>query len=641
MHFICSQKVSDQLTQVISSEGKYLEALKKIDPKTGINTSMEGVQVLNNVITHQTLTSLGIPTKQKTSHFDPKKTIRFCISPASNVQIWFAYRPNTTVSAYLKEDEVQAFIDKVYSEFESLFSDSDLRLELSKLDMQYLNEENYYRELKKLSRSLNNHIWVQKQHLDVPNLFPVARQLPRKIIVFAGPTSSGKTYHALSLLKAARTGLYLGPLRLNALEVTDELNEEGVPCNLITGEEKVLVEGANHQASTAEMANYNKEVDVVVIDEIQFMDDPDRGWAFCNALIGAPSRFVVVTCPEYAIEKVEKLAGMLGDEIEVHRLPRKTKLTVTPEPVSDFSNLIKGTAIVSFSRKRVFLLKAELEKAYKVSVVYGGMPPDVRKEQARRFREGGTDVVIATDCIGIGLNLPIQHVIFDVAEKFDGVSQRMLHQAEVLQIGGRAGRFKMYDEGFVSARNWKDQSYIRECLGTPDQTTLGDKYYAKVPYSTVENYIDNTGVQYLSVAVKDLSSKISYDKDVYELAPVELLIKNLRFIEKQKLELAHEDVWMIAHIPVEIEDCERTFLDCLSHVSGNEKGVHINTSSLSEKMNDTEKLFELEKLSLQLDCLSWFKNRYSDHFVTIDQSRIDSTKAQMIKAMNDAVLKLK
>ena len=619
----------DDYKQVLALRG--LHTVSSID---------EAITALNNLVNKKSLLSLGLEIKQKTDQFSPYKTIRFSVKPLPTIHIWFAKRPSAELGEYMDLHHLSSLINSVMTEFCSLF-DSGQQSELSTLGILYFTEENYKRELKKLSKKIARSVWAKSKRLDVPSLFPLARSLKRKIIVFAGPTSSGKTYHALELLKAANSGLYLGPLRLNALEVFDNLNDSGVPCSLITGEEKVLTDGARHQASTSEMANYVKEVDVTVVDEIQFMDDIERGWAFCNAIIGAPSKFVIVTCPEYAIEKVVRLAKILGDEVEIHRLPRKTKLTVTSNPSKDLSSLIEGTAIVSFSRKRIFQLKAELEKTYKVSVIYGGMPPDVRKEQARRFRDGETSVVIATDAIGIGLNLPIQHLIFDTVEKYDGVEQRKLHQCELLQVAGRAGRYNMYDEGFVSGMSWGDHEYICQALSRSDETVLSFRFFAKIPFHTVVEYMQISGVFQLSRALIVLSEKISYDKNLYELSSIDLLIENISVIERQNLEIPVDDIWRIAHIPVEIKDCERTFLDALSCVSGVVKGVYIDTSPLSSYLPDAEKLFQLEKLNTQLDCLNWFKVRYPDSFTEIEDSYIKTLREQVVKSMNDTVLKIR
>jgi ATP-dependent RNA helicase SUPV3L1/SUV3 len=125
------------------------------------------------------------------------------------------------------------------------------------------------------------------------NRFALARQLNRQHHFYLGPTNSGKTYHALNALIAANSGVYLAPLRLLAMEVRDRLVQAGVPCHLITGEERIYMEGARHTASTIEMMHSTKAVDVAVIDEIQMLQDQDRGQAWTAALIGVPAKQVL------------------------------------------------------------------------------------------------------------------------------------------------------------------------------------------------------------------------------------------------------------------------------------------------------------------------------------------------------------
>ena len=126
------------------------------------------------------------------------------------------------------------------------------------------------------------------------NQFKLARSLKRHHHFYLGPTNSGKTYQALIALERAKSGVYLAPLRLLAMEIRDRLVAAGVPCNLITGEERELMLGAQHTASTIEMMNPSKIVDVAIIDEIQMLQDPDRGSAWTAALIGVPAKAVFI-----------------------------------------------------------------------------------------------------------------------------------------------------------------------------------------------------------------------------------------------------------------------------------------------------------------------------------------------------------
>ncbi len=285
---------------------------------------------------------------------------------------------------------------------------------------------------------------------DFKNLFPLARELKRKIIFHVGPTNSGKTYTALKELEAATTGYYLAPLRLLALEGYENLKKEGIAVSLITGEEEIIDEESTHISSTIEMMNAAVDVDVCVIDEIQMIADRDRGWAWANALIGVPARKVILTGSSNALHAVKELCAYLDEELEVVHFERKNELAMLPNPTS-MKHIEPQTAIVAFSRRDVLSLKQQLSDKYSVSVVYGNLSPEVRREEARRFREGESQILVATDAIAMGLNLPIKTLLFSKDNKFDGLRRRELLPTEVHQISGRAGRYGFEEKGYVGA----------------------------------------------------------------------------------------------------------------------------------------------------------------------------------------------
>ena len=285
---------------------------------------------------------------------------------------------------------------------------------------------------------------------DFKNLFPLARELKRKIIFHVGPTNSGKTYSALKTLKEATTGYYLAPLRLLALEGYENLKKEGVHVSLVTGEEEIIDEDSTHISSTIEMMNSSVDVDVCVIDEIQMISDRDRGWAWANALIGAPAKKVILTGSINALHAVEALCEYLEEELEVIHFERKNELLMMKHPVS-MKKIEPQTAVVAFSRREVLSLKQQLSEKYSVSVVYGNLSPEVRREEARRFREGESQILVSTDAIAMGLNLPIKTLLFAKDNKFDGLRRRELLPTEVQQIAGRAGRYGYEEKGYVGA----------------------------------------------------------------------------------------------------------------------------------------------------------------------------------------------
>ena len=282
--------------------------------------------------------------------------------------------------------------------------------------------------------------------------YPLARTMRRRFVLHVGPTNSGKTHEALRALAAAGSGAYLGPLRLLAYEQFERLNREGCPCSLLTGEEATEVAGARHVASTVEMADYHASVDVAVIDEAQMIADTDRGHNWTAAILGVPAREVHVCCAPHAERVVRQLVELCGDELEVRRHERLVPLRPDRGGFSLPAGVEPGDALVVFSRKAVHAVAAEVAAAgLRASVIYGALPHDVRHEEARRFDEGETDVVVATDAIGMGMNLPIRRIVFVEQQKYDGHDMRTLRPDEVQQIAGRAGRFGRYEEGLFTA----------------------------------------------------------------------------------------------------------------------------------------------------------------------------------------------
>ncbi|HEX6309486.1 MAG TPA: helicase-related protein [Longimicrobiales bacterium] len=289
--------------------------------------------------------------------------------------------------------------------------------------------------------------------------FPTARALRRELIMYAGPTNSGKTWRALNALVEGESGAYLAPLRLLALEGQEEIEKRGRESSFLTGEERDIREGAQFVASTIEMMDTHRVVDAVVIDEVQLLTDRDRGWAWCQALVGAPARRVIMTGSSDAIPLVRALAEYLDEPLTVHELERFVPIEPLPHPLT-LDDVEPGTAIIAFTRRDVLALKAELEAKHRVAVIYGNLTPEVRREEARRFRSGEAQVLVSTDAIAMGLNLPIRTVCFSTLQKWNGQEDVQLAPWEILQIGGRAGRFGHYELGHVGAFDRRDARRI-------------------------------------------------------------------------------------------------------------------------------------------------------------------------------------
>lgn len=259
---------------------------------------------------------------------------------------------------------------------------------------------------------LENH--VELVDLRYPSeWYPKARSRQRDIHLHVGPTNSGKTYHALKRLEQAEAGVYAGPLRLLAQEVFTRMNSSGKRCILVTGEERRSPDEelkASLVSCTVEMMPMNAVLDVAVIDEIQMIGSPDRGWAWTQAFLGVNAKEVHLCGEERAVPLIQELSAFIGDRLHIHKYDRLSPLEVMWHSLNgNLKQLKKGDCIVSFSVMGIHSMKQDVEKATgrKVAIVYGSLPPETRAQQARLFNDPNNDYdfLVASDAIGMGLNL--------------------------------------------------------------------------------------------------------------------------------------------------------------------------------------------------------------------------------------------
>ncbi|CAG8528855.1 2226_t:CDS:10, partial [Scutellospora calospora] len=301
---------------------------------------------------------------------------------------------------------------------------------------------------------------------------PAARTIQRKIILHVGPTNSGKTYNALKCLESANSGVYCGPLRLLAHEVFDRFNSKGIPCNLVTGEERRELKGINVPltSSTIEMVNLQKQVDVAVIDEIQMISDQQRGWAWTQALL---AKEIHICGEPSAVPLIRSICQSLNEDIEVREYKRLSTLEISQKSLDgDLKKIKKGDCVVTFSRKSIFSVKHEIEAAtgLRCAVAYGSLPPETRSQQAKLFNDpnSGFDVLVASDAIGMGLNLNIKRIVFESIKKYDGIGVRYIPIPQIKQIAGRAGRFGTENAvGEVTALENMDLRYLHQAMAAP------------------------------------------------------------------------------------------------------------------------------------------------------------------------------
>jgi len=396
---------------------------------------------------------------------------------------------------------------------------------------------------------INNNIKDQLKDLlncDIKSLYPLARELNRKLYFYVGPTNSGKTYNAMQEMINADTGTYLAPLRLLALENYESLLSNNIPASLVTGEEEIFDEDAGHICSTIEMINFNLEVDVCVIDEVQMLADDDRGWAWVNAILGSPASKVIMTGSVNALDIVKKIASYLGEELEIVRFKRKNPLQVLDKHIA-LRDIQKATALIAFSRKDVLALKAKLSKYHTVSVLYGNLSPEVRKEEAKRFRSGESDILVATDAIAMGLNLPIATLLFTTDTKFDGISKRKLLPNEVIQIAGRAGRYGHHEIGHIGATTGNVLKHIGEMFTSP-MSTIKPPVKVKATSSQVEELSTFLDTKSLTKILKYFLKHMKFDGP-FRATNIKLMIELAEILDN-KPELSLEEKYMLASAPI-------------------------------------------------------------------------------------------
>ncbi len=453
---------------------------------------------------------------------------------------------------------------------------------------------------------------------DFKNLFPLARDMRRKLTLHIGPTNSGKTYQAMQKLKSADTGYYLAPLRLLALEGFEDLKESGIESSLITGEEQIVSEDASHISSTIEMVNFDVDVDVCVIDEVQMLDDRDRGWAWANAIIGAPAKEVIMTGSPNAKEAIVELAKYLGEELEIIEFERKNPLTLLASPVSE-KDVEESTAIIAFTRKDVLRLKQTFSKYFSVSVVYGNLSPEVRREEARRFRAGETQILVATDAIAMGMNLPIKTILFSKAEKFDGVNDRSLLPSEIHQISGRAGRYGLHEEGYVGALSGDVLSMIKKNFHKEAKKIT-------LPFKVMAN-LDHI----------KLVGSILEEKSLHEI--LMFFVKNMEF--DGPFVATNLDDMLEASILVDSYDLDiatKYHLACAplslkspyivaayeSYLAALEKRmpIHYNIVPLvGSYAQTTDELLRAEDMVKEISLYLWLSYRFGDYFIDANRAR--------------------
>ena len=446
------------------------------------------------------------------------------------------------------------------------------------------------------------------------DFYPLARSLNRKLTLVIGPTNSGKTHEALERFRNTSSGAYLAPLRLLALEVRDSLAERGLPVSLVTGELLEIVPDARHCSSTIEMLDFSQQVDMAIIDEVQMLADTQRGSAWLQAVVGAPAKDLWMLGSPEAERTVISLANYLNEPIDIIHTERLAPLEVS-DRAFPLDQIPKQGALIAFSRQDVLSLAGELREKYGRSpaVIYGALSPEVRREQSRRFRDGLADCVVATDAIGMGLNLPITTIVFSTSRKYNGVCESDIPSWLVWQIAGRAGRYGQHESGIVSAVDRHTLSFIKQTLSQrPDSLVSKLMYGPSWPIvQIISGYLDTTK---LAPILEFFTDKMTLPDSDRFIPGVDDDVKTIaRALDTLHLTLNEKHSFLGAPVPMNKgipDECLRTFASAIEskHPMAFDSLQHYHSASAAHSQLAVEHAVKV----LTLYC--WLYYRYPEYF---------------------------
>ena len=366
--------------------------------------------------------------------------------------------------------------------------------------------------------------------------------MSKKICAILGPTNTGKTFFAIEKMLKHNTGLMGFPLRLLARENFEKIGKKigFSKVALVTGEEKIIPNTAKFFFCTVESMPEDKIFDFLAVDEVQLSSNQERGYFFTDKILNSRGRSLTMFIGSEAIESILKV---LFENIEIFKKPRLSKLNFY-----GYKNLIRlppRSAVIAFSQFEVYSIAEKLKK-FKggASVVTGALSPEARNAQVKIFENGEVDYLVATDAIGLGLNLSIKYIFFSSIIKFDGIKKRYLTYDEIAQIAGRAGRYKT--DGFFG---------ITQNLKTFDPDLI--KFVEEYKFNIIEKiFWRNSKLNFRSIKSLIQSIKKKPDKKIFILKKdghdnmnLNLLIQNNEIKKKICTQKQLKLLWEICGIP--------------------------------------------------------------------------------------------
>ena len=466
---------------------------------------------------------------------------------------------------------------------------------------------------------------------------------PERVVAHLGPTNSGKTHAALQELAEKRSGVYAGPLRMLAQEAHRRLGEwiGAEHVGLVTGEERIN-EHAPVICSTVEMAPQRGEL--LVLDEVQWADDTERGSAWTRLLLAGEYREILLLGALDALPLVDR--AFPGHELKIFE--RKLPLEFVGERM--LRSLTTGTVVVAFSRRAVLALAGEVNRLHpgRVAVLYGAMPLSSRREEIDRFLSGSADVCVATDVLGHGVNLPCETLLFAETTKFDGEERRDLLPWELAQIAGRAGRFGLVERGHVgvlAGLGWgsADPELVEDALEPHVPLPGGHLGYRAVDEARIRPQLSDLGVEdplqldaalvaWHRVAIREWAYESWLAVESLEPLRLRLQAVQRRLVDRGR-RLSLGDTWKLVSAPVDEDN-----LDLLATLALAIAGDRVARPQLNFLL-DTARLRnapleDAEQAGREASILRWFALQYPGvGGVTIERAAaLEEAAAQRVVA---------
>ena len=414
-----------------------------------------------------------------------------------------------------------------------------------------------------------------------------------KITAVLGPTNTGKTYLAIETMLSFDSGMIGFPLRLLAREVYDKIIKKISldKVALITGEEKIIPTNAKYFLCTVESMPINKNLDFVGIDEIQMCADHERGHIFTDRLLNLRGEKLTMLMGSSTIKNI---INKLDEDTEFINRERLSKLSYVGH--KKISRINRKTAIIAFSTEEVYAI-AELVRRQKggAAIVMGSLSPKTRNAQVQLYQSGDVDFLVATDAIGMGINMDLENVFFSNLKKFDGRKLRRLNMNEIGQIAGRAGRY-LNDGNFGITGDCKEV--------TPEEVDLLESHsFEEIKMLFWRN--SNLNFNNALSLIKSLEERPNRDwlRKIHECGDEKLLKYFLKDMESYNIKNNQETLellWECCQIPDFVKKTYGNHLEVVSKVFSflNSKDGKITSDYMRLQ------LIKLDKLEGNVDSLS-------------------------------------